>query len=272
MPKEKLGAPTTHILKFPETPYAREADLEAAAARLAAACGLEAALPDVVSFDGVKGILIPRYDRHVSTDGLVTRIHQEDFAQALGLPASLKYQRNGSERLAFTLAAAASVLDKCASPAAARAAFLRAIFFNLAIGNSDNHAKNHALLYRSAGAPDFAPLYDLLPIKIDDRRRHDLAFDIGGAKRAEDISIDDFAVLFRTFNFTSAAATRFAQNEIGAMLERLDEIVDETAPGIKDFADLIGTQSRRIADVLELDVDLSERDLYVTGAGGWAPS
>ena len=272
LPKEKLGAPTTHILKFPETRHAREADLEAAAARLADSCGFDVAIPEVVSFDGVKGILIPRFDRIFKSDGVITRIHQEDFAQALGLPARLKYQRRGSGPRVFTLAAAAGLLNQCASPAKARAAFLRATFFNLAIGNSDNHAKNHALLYRSAGAPDFAPLYDLLPIRIDNRYTDELAFDIGAAKRAEDLTIEDFAVLFHEFGFTSAAAARFAQNEIGPMLKRLDAVVDETAPDMKDLADLIGTQSRRIADILELDVNLSERDLFVTGAGGWAVS
>ncbi len=272
LPKQKLGAPTTHILKFPAIAYPREADLEAAAARLAAACGLDVAIPDVVAFDSVKGVLIPRFDRTFGADGVISRIHQEDFAQALSLPARLKYQRRGSGARAFSLDAAANLLNKCAAPARARAAFLRATFFNLAIGNSDNHAKNHALLYKAAGAPEFAPLYDLLPIKIDNRYNDALAFDIGSAKRAEEISIDDFAVLFRSFNFTAAAATRFARNDIGPMLERLDQVVDEIAPGMKNFADLIGAQSRHIADVLELDVDLNERDLFVAGAGGWAES
>lgn len=39
--------------------------------------------------------MIERFDRKVEA-GVVHRIHQEDFAQALGLPSELKYQRCGA--------------------------------------------------------------------------------------------------------------------------------------------------------------------------------
>ena len=40
-------------------------------------------------------LLVERYDRHVD-HGAVTRLHQEDFCQALGLPPAAKYEFNGT--------------------------------------------------------------------------------------------------------------------------------------------------------------------------------
>jgi hypothetical protein len=63
--------------------------------------------------------------------------------------------------------------------------------FNLCVGNTDNHAKNHALLYAKGGAPYFAPLYDLLPIRIDDRYNHQLAYNVGAAEFFDDMTSED---------------------------------------------------------------------------------
>lgn len=272
LPKQGLGVPTTHILKVPARAAAREADLEAAAARLARACGLDAALSSVVEIEGVSGLLIPRFDRQFAVDGTIRRIHQEDFAQALGLPPSLKYERGGGERRAFTLAAIASVIARCAAPARALDTFLQATFFNLAIGNTDNHAKNHALLYDAGAAPSLAPLYDLLPIKLNNRYTHQLAFHIGKARSADALTIADFAILFRQLGFTERAASRFVEDKVGGLLRRLDEAADEHLGGLKDFADLIGMESRRLVEILELPVRLKERDYFTPAAGGWAAS
>ena len=145
-PKPDLKVPTTHILKVPERRLWRDAGLEEQAARLAQAVGLEVSIPRAVRIGDVHALLITRFDR-VERDGVVYRIHQEDFAQALGLPSRLKYQRNGDPGRRFDAEAIARVLDQTERPALARQAFLAATLFNLLIGNTDNHAKNHGLLY-----------------------------------------------------------------------------------------------------------------------------
>jgi len=272
LPKPGTGAPTTHILKIPRRRDAREAELEAAAARLAAACGLDAVIPERVDFDGVAGLLIRRFDRTMSFDGLIRRIHQEDFAQALSLPPSLKYERNGGTNRAFDFPAILSVLSRCAAPATALQSFLLATFFNLAIGNSDNHAKNHALLYDQGRAPRLAPLYDLLPIRISSRYRHDFAFRIGAAKIADDLTSKDAALFLKQAGMTNAGALRFANKSVATLLRKLDAAIDVELTGLKDFADLIGMESRRIAELLGLDVKLTDRDYFAPRAPGWATS
>ncbi|HZE45512.1 MAG TPA: HipA domain-containing protein, partial [Xanthobacteraceae bacterium] len=198
LPRDGVRAPTTHILKVPRRADANDALLEDAACRMASAVGLQASRSTHVPIEGVDALLIERFDRIVA-DGTVYRVHQEDFAQALGLPAGLKYERSGGQGGRFDAAAIRALLRRVAHPAQAVEAFLLVTIFNLAIGNNDNHAKNHALLYDAAGTPTLAPFYDLLPVRLQDRFTADLAFRIGDATHFDDMERDDLAGFFATF-------------------------------------------------------------------------
>lgn len=63
----------------------------------------------------------------------------------------MKYQRNGNGARAFSAAAIGGLLRQLESPGAARLAFLDISLVNLLLGNTDNHAKNHALIYSGPG-------------------------------------------------------------------------------------------------------------------------
>lgn len=165
LPAEGRKVPTTHILKVPRRRDAGEAAQEEAACQLARACGFSVSASEHIIVEGVSALLITRFDR-VAANGAVYRLHQEDFAQAMGLPASLKYQRYGREGRCFDAGRIRTLLEALASSAEAVEVFLLTTIFNLAIGNTDNHAKNHAIIYGQDGAPRLAPLYDLLPIRL----------------------------------------------------------------------------------------------------------
>ena len=58
---------------------------------------------EILGEGDLQGLLVSRFDRVV--DGAsVQRLHQEDFAQALGLGPHLKYQRNGTPSRCFSAA------------------------------------------------------------------------------------------------------------------------------------------------------------------------
>lgn len=270
IPKKGLRVPTTHILKVPRRGKGREARLETAAANLAAAVGLEVAIPVVLGINDIEALLIPRFDRTISKNGLVHRIHQEDFAQALGLPASLKYERYGQGSRRFDLAAIINLLDMTSEPAVSRIRFISATLFNLAIGNTDNHAKNHALIYDQGSVPRFAPLYDLLPTRLDKDVNHSLSFKIGKAEHPDSLTQEDVTAFFTAFGFTRAAANRLLQSDVLPLLTKLDaEARSLTADGLKNFDDLIGRETTRLASALSLRVNLRQRDKFLTSAGGW---
>jgi serine/threonine-protein kinase HipA len=267
LPKAGRHVPTTHILKVPPRAKSGEAAHEAASARLARALGLHVAVPEAVRLGDVDALLIERFDRIIE-DGTVYRVHQEDFAQALGLPASLKYERHGTAERRFDAASVAALLGHAAVPAVAREAFLLTTFFNLAVGNNDNHAKNHALLYTSR-APVLAPLYDLLPVRLDGTVTHDLAFRMGGATKLEDIDRSALDAFLSVFGLEGARRTRFVKL-IGAMFRQLETEAAALAPnGFKRFDDLIGRELGHLEDVLGIDLGLRERDYFTTQGGGW---
>ncbi|RRN64266.1 type II toxin-antitoxin system HipA family toxin [Caulobacter sp. 602-1] len=261
-PKAGKKVPTTHILKVPETRLGRDARLEEAAAHLAQSVGLEVSVPKALVIDGVEVLLIERFDR-VVRDGVVYRLHQEDFAQALGLPATLKYQRNGGAGRVFDSAAIATLLKQTTAPALAREAFLSATIFNLLIGNTDNHAKNHGLIYRHGGAPSLAPLYDLLPSRMNLDFNDQLAFNIGGADHPDKITANDLLAFFATFGFSRGAALRFIDRVAVPMITALERAsLDLPRQRLKDFDDLIGRETEQLVETLGLNLKIRERDYY----------
>ena len=272
LPIDGRHVPTTHIFKVPRRGKEEESALEEAAARLAATVGLNVCVPAAQRVGDTEALLIERFDRIV-VDGTVYRIHQEDFAQALGLPASLKYERRGRAGRRFEAPAIATLLDRTTNPALARESFLLATLFNLAIGNNDNHAKNHGLLYDGGPTPSLSPLYDLLPTRLDLAVAHDLAFRIGEAEQLEAIRAVDMDALLNIFGLSGARARRFVQTMVGPMMHRLEE--GSRALGqakLKRFDDLIGRELQHLDEILGLGLELRERDYFNARGGGWQTS
>ncbi|MCW8843230.1 MAG: HipA domain-containing protein, partial [Rhodobacteraceae bacterium] len=167
LPRNDSGAPTTHILKVP-----REAAMSAvsrehlAMGLMARVQGYPVARSRILGEGSLRGLLIERFDRTIEGTH-VHRIHQEDFCQALGLGHHLKYERNGVAGHRFDAATVGRLLQVTQKPGAARQAFFEITLVNMVLGNSDNHAKNHALLYRQE-KPDLAPAYDIDPVLLED--------------------------------------------------------------------------------------------------------
>ncbi len=153
------GQPTTHVLKPPIARFEATTENEAFAMRLAADLGLDAApvAPYRVG-EGPSCLLIGRYDRRRGPDGMVRRLHQEDFCQALGVVAGRKYAAEGGPGFpqCFDL-----VRRACSRPAVELLKLLDAAIVQVLLGNADAHGKNYSLLYREDGIA-LAPLYDLL--------------------------------------------------------------------------------------------------------------
>lgn len=270
LPAAGRKVPTTHILKVPRRTEARDAILEEAASSLAAACGFAVSNSRHVEIHGVGALLIERFDRIIA-EGVVYRLHQEDFAQALGLPASLKYERRGRAGRRFDAAAIHSVLMQLDRPAPAVEAFLLATIFNLAIGNNDNHAKNHGILHLPGSGPVLAPLYDVLPFRLHRDYTDELAFSIGSATHFDKMKAADVSALLACFGFEGRRAERFLHGPVRAMLEKLEGESHALRPaGLRDFHDLIGREIGQLASLLGLEMEIAERDSIAMGGGGWA--
>lgn len=153
------GAPSTHIIKPSLSGWEDIAANEAFCLRVAASCRLESSRATVEVVGDTPCLIVERFDRTLSDDLRIERVHQEDFCQALGLLPESKYEFEGGPAIARIIATLRAI---SARPAADVNAFIRAVGFNFLIGNSDGHGKNFAILYDPDLGPRLAPLYDLV--------------------------------------------------------------------------------------------------------------
>lgn len=275
-PSPGSGAPTTHILKVPDRDHRRDAKLEAATLDLSRSLGIETAKARVLNVGQLDVLLIERFDRARDVEGRVIRLHQEDFAQALGLPAELKYERRGRPGRCFNVAAIRRVLNATIEPAQERERFIQATLFDLLTGNVDAHAKNHALMHLGGGRVRTTPRYDLLPTRLDPNLTDELPFTIGSAKTLQAITADDFNGFLETLGIATPAARRRIAARIGlAIANGLVGALDELAQkGMKIYADLIAANMRQLLPVLGVAVPepAQNRDAFVARGGGWQNS
>ncbi len=275
-PAPGTGAATTHILKVPDRDHPRDAAYEAAALDLSRALGFETSEAAVVEIGGIEVLLVRRFDRALDREGRVVRLHQEDFAQALGLPAALKYERRGTAERRFDVAGVRKILDATADPLGERDRFIRATLFDLVTGNVDGHAKNFALLHIARGRIRVAPRYDLLPTRLDLNLTDELAFKIGSARTLGTITRADFDAFLATLGVRSTAARRrITERHARSLAEGLSALLEElTRKGLKPFADLIAANLRQLLPAfgLAIPVAAQERDAFVGRGGGWLTS
>lgn len=85
----------------------------------------------------------PFQGRTINLDGTVTRVHQEDFCQALGFPPERKYQQEGGPLLRDCIA---MLRERSTVAALDIRDFLDDLIFNVLIGNADAHGKNYSIL------------------------------------------------------------------------------------------------------------------------------
>jgi len=256
------GAPTTHILKVPR---AHERSLVQNEHSLLCIAGKvqdhPVARAEILEAGDMRGLLIERYDRHVE-NAKVYRIHQEDFCQALGLHPRLKYERDGIEGRRFDALAIGSILDRTDAPALARRAFFIGTMLNIALGNTDNHAKNYSLLYDTGSRPTLAPLYDIVPVMMDKGVNHDFSFRIGNAERLEDFRPEDLELFAVAIGYRRLprSITRDMTKVLQAVADQIDDL---QGPGFKGLGDALSDQMCTMSDNLGLGLGVPVRDLFV---------
>jgi serine/threonine-protein kinase HipA len=221
----EAGAASTHIIK-PEPLGSALPNLiqsENWAMRVARHAHIAAAESHLAYFDKREAIVVTRYDRTSSGE----RLHQEDFCQALGLDPQAKYEsraefeRDGSRLRRLARAAAA----RSREPDTFRTALLKAVTFNVVIGNGDAHSKNYSLLIDRSGSVSLAPIYDVAPVMYLDPRYKSTAHVINGRTNIDEVDIDDLASEAASWGMS----LRRARATLESTMERVRTSIDEIA-------------------------------------------
>lgn len=230
------GAPSTHILKLghpADSPIADVIDTEAASLELARELGLSTVDARVTRFDGVRALVVSRYDRHVGRDGGVQRLHQEDSAQALGLDTSdlnRKFQRG---KALPSLKAIAQVLR---NGGAEPDKLLSITTFNLTLGNSDAHAKNISLLRHADGTTELAPAYDVAMHAHHPTFNDVFAMDVCGASRMSAITGEDLVTEGVSWPLPAVRARRVVRRTLEQLEQAILVIDRDRYPGVAESA------------------------------------
>ena len=167
---------STHILKFPSHRFKHLAENETLMSEFARRMGLIVPTTRLIDLNGLRACLVERYDRSVVGEN-VTRLHQEDFCQALGRSHKVKYEKSGGPGFRDIYSGVEEISTDVTVDLERT---LRWLVFNVIIGNCDAHAKNISLLMVKPGAWVLTPHYDLVCTKMYPVISKDLAMSIGG--------------------------------------------------------------------------------------------
>ena len=241
------GAPSSHILKPAIAGVDGSVFNEAFCMTLAAAMKLNVASVRIQRVADRQFLLVQRHDRRPvaettgpqSDRGAIeqpliqapptptdpptrptTRLHQEDFCQALGVPPEHKYQNEGGPDLAQCFA----LLRQATRPSAPHILrLLDTVVFNALIGNHDAHGKNFSILYQQAGA-GLAPLYDALSTAVNAHLTDKMAMKIGGKYRFSEVMARHWAQFARDAGLSPAQVKR----RILEIARRLPDLARDT--------------------------------------------
>ncbi|EGQ9303926.1 type II toxin-antitoxin system HipA family toxin [Vibrio parahaemolyticus] len=165
VPQEK--SLSSHIIKFPMDVIAQSNSVldmsgsvenEFICTQIAKELGFK--VPDIeiiTAESGAKALAVKRFDRCFG-DGVVTRRHQEDFCQILGVPEHQKYQSENN----LSVSKIVDVLSLSAQSKANNHDFFKFMILQCLLGATDGHLKNFSVHIAPGGHYKLAPFYDLL--------------------------------------------------------------------------------------------------------------
>ena len=206
---------TSHLRDLPEVEY-----LCMSAART---CGMNVA--DVRLLDlGNPVLAVERFDREVShVDGrlVVSRCHQEDMAQALGVNGGSKY----AELDGGSIHVMAELLKRHgARPASDVAGLAQTACLNYLVGNCDAHLKNFSIPHegrdRDGGAlVSLAPAYDVVSTTYFPNHPRRLAMRLGDARTIDEVTPDSLHALAADLGIRDSALRRLARPLVEGMVD-----------------------------------------------------
>lgn len=201
--KPQGSAPSTHIVKQSHVRYKNIVLNEQLCLLAAKKLGIEIPESFIIQTQNGKtndeDVLFAtrRFDRKFDNDTkqiedlkIPYRLHQEDFAQALGIKSIDKYERAGEGYLKkmFDLLHKHSV-----NPIEDVLKLWRRVVFNYLIGNTDNHIKNSSLIYtKDLSSIRLAPFYDVICTRLYESSTDEMSVSINGRQNINQVSRVDF--------------------------------------------------------------------------------
>lgn len=240
------GTPSTHIIKpgierFPESVYNEHFCM-----KLSSRCGFDTADCEILRVAGADYYVTRRYDRE-TVDGVVRRLHQEDFCQLLRCRPEVKYQDQGGP----SVVECARLLRDMRLPGADMLAFVDRVVFNFLIGNGDAHGKNFSVLYHG-NHPRLAPQYDLICTAVYPPIAKKMAMKLDGKFEFRWVTSGKIVRTFERAGIGEKAVRDSIVRQVAAIRRVLPDLLDEVnvrwpSPVYHDICQGIHTRIRQLS-------------------------
>ncbi len=238
------SAPSTCIVKAVDGTFPGQTINEALCLRVASRLGFDVARAYLLDAGGGEPLLIvERFDRLVPADGsFPRRRHQEDFCQSTGLKSDFKYEPTDGH---YASRVGAQIARVSGNPFGDRVAFVSGLLLDWALGNCDNHLKNHSMLWDERwGSQELAPLYDLTCTTCYPLDR-EMGVSLCRSRLIDDVTRESVCATAKEAGVPEAIVRSELEELCNAFLPALQEAEDEIAAegfeGVTTFA-------RHIAD------------------------
>ena len=228
-------APSTYIVKQSHVRLKKIVANEQLCLMTAKNLGIEVPESFIVTTEGDDEAVLfatKRYDRKFIEngkilDGMVVphRLHQEDFAQALGIAAANKYEKNKEEYLKMLFDVLRS---HSTDPMNDSLKLWDICVFNYLIGNTDNHIKNLSLLYsEDLKSIRLAPAYDIVSTMVYESSTENMALSINGVCDINEITRDSFEKMASKVGIGSKMAMKRFDAMVNGFVDAINLAKDE---------------------------------------------
>lgn len=252
------ATPTTHIFKTQMVKLPNGIDLsnsvenEFYGLAIMESFGLPVNKAEMKTFGKTKSLVIERFDRAWTKDGMLRRMPQEDCCQALSIPPSRKYQsdnRPANEKQP-SMVEILNLLKGSDRPAEDQKAFLKAQIIFWLMGATDGHGKNFSIFLGAGGRFALTPFYDVLTAQpfFDthhiQKKEMKMAMSVGNNNhyKMEDIQGRHFLETAQKAGLPAYIAKE-ALDEISGMAEQALQSIEEKLPS--DFPEEIHNSVQR---------------------------
>ncbi|WP_022765232.1 HipA domain-containing protein [Butyrivibrio sp. XPD2006] len=233
-------APSTHIVKQSHIRLDGIVTNEQLSMLAAQKCGID--IPESFIINVGKGIdsevlfATKRFDRIMDESSEIirnlrrpNRIHQEDFAQAMGISSYDKYEKDGqnyAEKM-FEI-----IRRYSGRPLDDQLRLWNRIVYNFALGNTDAHIKNHSLLYDAdMKGIRLAPAYDMISTVIYDSATREMSFNIGGTRNLDSVEEESFKILADRIGM----ASKVAMDNYNKVLDKFENAIRESGRELQEI-------------------------------------
>ena len=214
------NTPSTHIIKPPIKDLEKTVHNEFFCMKLADAVGLRVPKVEIFWLKEKPYYLVERYDRKRDENGIIKRLHQEDFCQAMRISPEIKYESEGGPTLEQCFALLDERIELGFMSGKNKLSLFHGVVFNFLIGNGDAHGKNFSILYEEGAAESLSPFYDLMcTVVYSNAYKAKMAMKLGGKYKFKDVATRHWEKLGSALGFRPD----FVRRQVLTMNDRVVE-------------------------------------------------